>query len=152
MKNLVDFKNINRRAILSTFWIFVLLNVIFRDIHELFRPRYLQEIVTGTANGRVISDGQLLVAGIFLELTIVMVILSRVLSYRANRWANIIVGVLSVIFILTNGVNDLDDLFFAIVEVTALAVIVVLAWRWPERKGQAPIGESRSVMIPTAGE
>ena len=33
------------RAKLSTLWLFVFLNIIFRDIHEFARPELLQEIV-----------------------------------------------------------------------------------------------------------
>lgn len=32
---------------LSTLWIFTLLNVIFRDIHEFVRPGFLEELMTG---------------------------------------------------------------------------------------------------------
>lgn len=35
------------RAKLSSLWVFALLNVI-RDIHELFRPGFLEEMMTGT--------------------------------------------------------------------------------------------------------
>ena len=119
------------KAILSTIWIFVLLNVLFRDIHELFRPGFLEEIMTGTVNGNQMSEGLLLTAGIMLEIAIAMVILSRVLNYRVNRWANISAGVVTIGFIIANGANDRDDLFFAAVEVVALAIIVWYAWKWP---------------------
>ena len=39
---------IDKRALLSTLWIFVLLNVIFRDLHEFFRAGMIEEIITGT--------------------------------------------------------------------------------------------------------
>lgn len=41
----------DRKAKLSAAWVFVLLNVIFRDLHELFRPGMLAEMTTGTVNG-----------------------------------------------------------------------------------------------------
>ena len=120
---------------LSTLWIFVLLNVIFRDIHELFRPGLLEEMLTGTVNGVQMTEGTLLVAGIMLELLIVMVILSRLLTYSINRWANIIVGVIAIAFIIAvGGPKDLDDMFFAAIEVVSLTVIIWLAWRWPKQE------------------
>jgi len=82
------------KAKLSISWIFVLLNVIFRDIHELFRPGLLAEMMTGTVNGVQMTEGTLLVAGIMLEIPIAMVLLSRVLPYRINRWANLIASVI----------------------------------------------------------
>jgi Family of unknown function (DUF6326) len=121
----------NVRAKLSTLWIFVLLNVIFRDIHELFRHGLLEEMMTGTVNGVQMTEGTLLVAGIMLEVLLAMVILSRVLEYRANRWANIVVGVIAIPLVIGIGPKDLDDMFFATIEVVALALIIWSAWTWP---------------------
>src|SRR3990172_13351841 len=84
------------KTTLSTLWIFVLLNVIFRDIHELFRPELLEEMMAGVVNGVHITDELLLLGGIGMEILIAMVILSRVLPYRVNRWANIIVAPISI--------------------------------------------------------
>jgi hypothetical protein len=119
---------------LSTLWIFVLLNVIFRDIHELFRPGLLEEMTTGTVNGVQMTEGTLLVAGIMLEILIAMVILSRILEYRVNRWANIIVGALAMPLVIGIGPKDLDDMFFATIEVVALALIIWFAWKWPQQE------------------
>lgn len=131
--NLIQEKtNIDMKALLSTLWLFGLLNVIFRDIHELFRPGFLAEIMTGTVNGVAMTEGLLLQAGIMLEILIVMVPLSRLLPYSLNRWANIIVGILAIVYVIGSGTNDLDDTFFAAVEVVTLAGIVWLAWKWPK--------------------
>ena len=41
-------------------------------------------------------------AGVLIEISTVMILLSRILKYRANRWANIIAGVfLSVVQLVT---------------------------------------------------
>lgn len=100
------------QAKLSTLWIFVLLNVIFRDIHELFRPGLLQEMMTGIINGVQVTEGTLLMGGVMIEILIAMVILSRILKDRVNRWANIIVGAIAIPFIVSAGANDMDDIFF----------------------------------------
>ena len=123
-----------RKAILSTLWIFVLLNMIFRDFHELVRPGLLEEMMTGIVNGTQVTDELLLLGGIMAEVFIIMVILARVLKARANRWANIIVGTISIMLVVSNNTApDLDDIFFAAIEVTALAVIVWYAWTWPTK-------------------
>lgn len=122
-----------RKATLSTLWIFVLFNMIFRDIHELVRPGLLEEMMTGIVNGTQVTDELLLLGGIMAEVGIVMVVLARVLKVRANRWANIIVGAISIILVVSNNTApDLDDMFFAAIEVTALAVIIWYAWTWPK--------------------
>ena len=120
------------KALLSTLWLFVLINIIFRDIHELFRPGFLEEIMTATANGVQVSEATMLVAGILLQLPIGMIVLSRVLKIRVNRWANIIVGIFTVLIVAVNNTApDLDDLLFAAVEVISLVAIIWLAWKWP---------------------
>ena len=121
-----------RKSILSTLWIFVLLNMIFRDIHELGKPGLLEEMMTGIVNGTQVTDELLLLGGIMVEVIIVMVILARVLEVRFNRWANIIVGAISIMLVISNNTApDLDDMFFAVIEVTALVVIIWYAWTWP---------------------
>ena len=122
---------IDRKALLSTLWIFALFNVIFRDIHEIFRPGFLEEVMTGSVNGLQMTGGFLLLAAILLEIPIAMVLLSRVLKYRVNRWANIITGAVTIAFVIGNGVTDLDDMFFAAIVIVALSLIVWFAWQWP---------------------
>ena len=122
------------KTTLSTLWIFVLLNVIFRDIHELFRPELLEEMMAGVVNGVHITDELLLLGGIGMEILIAMVILSRVLPCRINRWANIIVGPISIPLVLSSGIHDLDDMFFFGIEIVALLLIAWLAWKWPKQE------------------
>ena len=118
------------RALLSTLWIFILFNMIFRDLHEFGRPGFLEEIMTGTVNGVQVTEELLLVGGIMAEIPISMVLLSRILEHKFNRWANIISATLTIAFVINNGVRDLDDVFFAAIEVVALALIIWCAWKW----------------------
>ena len=122
-----------RKATLSTLWIFVLLNMIFRDIHELVKPGYLEELMTGIVNGNQITDELLLLGGIMIEIVILMVLLSWILKVRNNRWANIIVGTITIVLVIINNTApDLDDMFFATIQLIALVIIVWYAWTWPK--------------------
>ncbi len=121
------------KAWLSNLWIFALLNVIFRDIHELFRPGLLEEMMTGTVNGVQMTQEILLVAGIFFEIPIVMVLLSRILPRRINRWANVVAGAVTLVFLISNGPNDLDDVWFLGITAVALLIIIGSALRWTNR-------------------
>ena len=103
------------KALLSTLWIFFLLNMIFRDIHDLVRPGLLEEMMTGIVNGTQVTDGLLLVGSIMVEIPISMVLLSRVLKYRLNRWANIILGSITLASVIGKKPIDLDDVLFTTV-------------------------------------
>ena len=121
---------IDKKALLSTLWIFVLLNVIFRDLHEFFRAEMIEEIITLTP----VSEQVMLIGGIMMEIPILMVLLSRILNYRINRWANIIIGAVTIALIIGLGQKDLDDIFFATIEVIALSAVIWLAVKWREPK------------------
>lgn len=74
---------------LSILWVFVMFNMAFADIVGFMNPGVLEEIMTGAGQIQV-TQGLMLVFSIILEIPIAMILLSRVLKYRANRWANII--------------------------------------------------------------
>jgi hypothetical protein len=118
------------KAKLSTLWIFVLFNLIFRDIHEFARPGFLEGIMA-----RQVSEELLLLGGIMIEIPIAMVLLSRLLKVRANRPANIIAGALMIVLVIVNNTApDLDDIFFATIEVAAMSLIVWFAWKLPKQE------------------
>lgn len=127
-----NFVGVDRKALLSTLWIFVLFNLIFRDIHGFFRPGFLAKIMTGIVNGTEINDGVMLLGGIMAEIPISMVLLSRILNYSINRWANMVAGAITIASIVSLVQQDLDDLFFATIEIISLSVIIWLACQWRE--------------------
>src|SRR5512142_951077 len=93
-----------RRVVLSTLWIFAVLNYIYADVYTLFfnpvlRPDAWKRFLEGSAGGIQITQGFVLVTAILMETAIAMVLLSRVLPYRANRWANILSGGFHSLFV-----------------------------------------------------
>lgn len=126
-------------AKLSTLWIFVLINMLFADIFSFMEPGALRQIVAGEAvDGTVVTPLFLLAAAGLTEISIVMVLLSRFLNYRANRWANIFGGLFTIVYVIGLGSNTPHYLFIASIEVICSAWIVWLAWRWraPESRGR----------------
>jgi len=108
---------------LQALWIFATFNYIYADVLTLFDKTVATNL----------SQGSLLGAAILVETAIVMVLLSRILPYRANRWANIIVGVintLAVLISLTVATPALYYLFFAVIEIATTSFIVWYAWNW----------------------
>jgi len=76
----------------------------------------------------------LLGAAILVETAIAMVLLSRMLKYRANRWANIIVGAVNTLAVLASlliATPAAYYAFFAVIEIATALVIIWYAWRWP---------------------
>lgn len=115
---------------LSTLWIFVMFNMAFADIVGFMNPGALEDIMTGNV-GIEITQGLLLVFAILLEIPIAMIVLSRVLKYSANRWANIIAGVITILFVIGGGNPSLSYIFFATIEVLCMLLIIWYAWKWP---------------------
>ena len=123
----------DRKVILSTLWIFATLNYLYCDVVGLMNPDLLRQYLTGSVNSIHITQGFLLGAGILVEIPMAMVLLSRVLSYRANRWANVAAGsVMTVVQCLTLVLTPpAYYIFFSIIEIACTAFIVWYAWTWP---------------------
>ena len=119
------------RATLSSAWTTVVLAMLLRDVHELLRPGFVAEVMTGTVNGVVLTEGFLLIAGVVVVVPVLMVLASRVLSERATRWATLVVAPLVALGIVASGLGDSDDVLFAAVEIGVLAFAAWTAWRGP---------------------
>ena len=117
---------------LSTLWIFVLFNIIFLEFHKLLQPGFIEEIITGFIGGAQMTQGVLLLGAIVLEIPIAMLLLSRLLQYRVNRWANIIAGAITIMAVVGNVSTDLDNIFFTTIIVAFLSLIIWYAWKWPD--------------------
>src|SRR5690348_16387787 len=76
----------DRKVILSALWIFATLNYLYADVFTLFFNPTAQKETWAMPQGAV------LVFAILMETALAMVLLSRVLKYGANRWANIAAG------------------------------------------------------------
>ena len=121
------------RVKLSTLWVVVMFNIAFADIVGFLHPGTLEQIMTGDV-GFEITQGLLLVFAILLEIPIAMIFLARVLNYTANRWANIIAGVITILFVIGGGSATLAYIFFATIEVGCMLLIIWYAWTWPEQE------------------
>jgi len=112
---------------LSMLWIFVLFNMIYADIISLMDAGSPIRRVMG---GAPMPPGGLLAGAVLMETSIAMVLLSRLLKRKANRWANIIVGVINIVAVIAGGQHPYYILF-ATIEVVCMSLIVWYAWKWP---------------------
>src|SRR5215204_1800403 len=118
---------------LSTLWITASLSYLYCDVISLMDPVLLKQYLTGTVNGMAFTPGFLLGAAILISIPITMVLLSRVLNYRANRWANITAATAMTVVqtaTLFLGVPAPYYLFLSIIEITCTVLIVRYAWKW----------------------
>ena len=118
---------------LSTLWLFAVLNYLYCDVVSLMDSGLLKQYLAGTVNGMEMSRAFLLGASVLMEIPIAMVLLSRVLGYRPNRWANIVAGaIMTAVQSATLAIGSPAPyyLFSSAVEIAATAFIVWSAWKW----------------------
>jgi hypothetical protein len=115
---------------LSILWVFAVLNYIYADVFTALDP--------SSDNGSVrMSHGMMLGAAVFMETAIVMVPLARLLKYRANRWANVLAGIIHTVAVIaslfvTGKMPASNYVFFASIESVTTSIIVRCAWKWTE--------------------
>jgi len=120
---------------LSTFWVFVMFNMLAADILIFEYPGFLKGIMTGYAEKLRITPGLLLIAAIMMEIPIAMIFLSRVLKYSVNRWANIIAGVITIAIVIGGGSTVPHAIFLETMEVVGMLLIIWYAWKWRNPEG-----------------
>ena len=138
IKKTVDVQD--KKAVLSTLWIFLAANYIYCDLLSHMEPAVLRELITtGTLGSIQVTQVFLLSAAILLEIPFAMILLSRVLPYRVNRWANVIAGaVMALVQVGTMGMGTpptLHYLFYSAIEVACNLFIVWYAWKWRNPEG-----------------
>lgn len=121
-------KKIATRTLLSTLWVVVMINMLKADILSLYIPGTAEEVAR-TAGDTPIPL-LMLGAAVIMEIFTLMILLSRVLPFRVNRWANIITSVITIAFVIGGGSSHPHYLFIAAVEVICLLLIVWFAWQW----------------------
>ena len=121
-------KRIATNTLLSTLWIVVVINMLKADILSLYIPGAAEELAR-TAGDTPIP---LLMLGgaIMMQISTLMILLSRVLPYGLNRWANIVTSIITIAFIVGGAASYPHYLFLATVEVICLLLIVWFAWKW----------------------
>ena len=118
-------ERIDRKSLLSSLWLFAMLTYTYGDVVTLMDP-----IKHGTIE---LTEGFLLGGSIYMMIPISMVLLSRILKYRANRWASIIAGTIMTITLtltLFVAVPTMYYAFFTAIEIACTSLIVWFAWKW----------------------
>ena len=130
----------NTKVLLSTLWVFAVFNYLYADVVTLMDSEILAMLMTGQVGSIRMTRGVLFGAAVLVETAIAMVLLSRVLRYRLNRWANIIAGAIHTMAVALSvftggGAPAPYYVFFATIEVACTLFIIWYAWRWKPATG-----------------
>ena len=124
----------DKKVILSALWIFATLNYLYCDVLGLMDSVLLNQYLAGEVNGMTVNQNFLVAGAILMEIPIAMVLLSLILKYKANRWANIVAGSIKTIAMLATMFvgPTLYYIFFGTIEIATTIFIVWYAWNWSE--------------------
>lgn len=120
---------------LSALWIFAILNYLYADVLGLYSTETIEAIMAGSVGGIVFTPAFMLGAAVLMETAMIMVPLSLLLPYRANRIANIIAGLIHTTAVFSSMfVGTAPEpyyIFFGSIEIVTTLLIIWFAWRWP---------------------
>jgi len=116
---------INPKVLLSTLWIVILFNMIVRDLHEFLREGYIAQMIT-----LQIPETTMLMYAVIAQIPILMILLSRILKEKSNKWYNTVAAIITSLgFLSTLPTADMDDVFFVIIQNILLLIVLRVAWR-----------------------
>jgi len=133
---------------LSLLWLFALLNYLYADVLALWAMAGSRILVK-------LPPWALMGSAVLMEIPIAMILLCRLLPFRASRPANIIAG---LVLTLINGfltyVPPLagwgrppafaEYLFFATIETVCTSAIIWQAWTWSRVEGSKDLRGARN--------
>lgn len=124
-KNPVSAVPRDKKLVISSLWLFAMLTYTYGDVVTLMDP---------VKHGSIeLTEGFLLGGSIFMMIPITMVLLSRLLKYRANRLTSIIAGTfmsLAIVVTLFAAVPTIYYVFFTLIEIASTSLIAWIAWKW----------------------
>ena len=120
----------------SVLWLFLAVTMVANTMLYFLVPGVIDEIRAGEIVGMPAGHGLLLFMAItYFWVPLVMAVLSLTLKYKANRWANVILGIFYVGFILfelTMNVTTVAYPYVMLMDISAVvaaALIVRYAWK-----------------------
>jgi hypothetical protein len=143
------------RIKLAVLWLFWIMGFLVHMFLALFEEGVIEQIIEGEFVGMQITSSAMLFFAIFMLVPLVMAPLSLIVKDKANRWANIVLGVVYTVLCVFDSIGtaviDISilstyDILLYISHIVASALIVLYAWKWPQQEVQ--VG---SIHTPTSG-
>ncbi len=127
---------VNVKIKLSIMWATLMFIYLYVDFFGLFQPGALETILAGKVWVFEITQTWAMSAMLLMTVPSLMVLLSLVLKAKANRWLNIIMGILYIIVAIGSVIGETWAyyIFGTIVELVLLLVIIWTAWKWPTQE------------------
>ena len=119
------------QIILSALWIATMLTYLLGDVLRIFSGDFKAGEM-GSSGGMKMTQPMMLGIAVLMVIPIVMVFLTLILGYPANRWANIIVAVFFFLFNLVGlpTYPSAYDRFLIAVSLVFNSLTVWYAWKW----------------------
>ena len=131
---IIDMKDrkVKPQLLLSSLWIFILFNMLLRDMHQFLNPQFMDQLMIQN-----VPEHLVLIFGFILEIPILMIPLSLILKDKTNTWANVFASCITLIGIAYSlTMADMDDTFFAIIELIAIGFILRTAFQLTSLPGK----------------
>ena len=122
----------DRKKLLSVLWIFLTVNYIYCDVFSLHDAKMLELFLTGEVGSMKITEEFLLSFAAIMQIPMIMIVLSRYLAFRFNKYLNIFAAALSgsiQSYTVYMG-GTLYYLFFSFFEIATALLIIVVAATW----------------------
>lgn len=130
-----------RQHLLSLLWIFITVNYIYCDVFTLHLAPYLEAFLAGQFGSISITEEFLLIFAFIMQIPMIMILLSRVLAFTLNKYANLLAGIITTsiqAFTVTMG-GSLHYLFFSFFEICTGIFIIYLAATWKKNETSLPL-------------
>ena len=126
--------NVNVRIKISALWASMLFVFVYVDLFSLYRADVRADIEAGEISGFTVNQSFLLATTVYVVIPSLMVSCALVLPPRADRIANIALGIVYALTIIAGAIGE-GNYYYILgraIEVALLAAIVYYAWNWPK--------------------
>jgi len=122
---------------LAALWIFIAVGTLASPyVFAVWTPGVIEQMIAGEVYGEVLSEGIIVISILFLLIPMIMTLLPLYLKDKANRWVNIIVGIVFVFFGIAGVYDSMISIPSLILmefpKLVVAALIVWHAWKWPK--------------------
>ena len=134
-------ENVALKTRLAVLWLFIAVTMSANTTLYFIVPGVVDEIRAGKVVGMQAGPELLLVMAVtYFWVPLVMAVLSLTLRDKANRWANIILGIFYagfILFELTMNITTVAYPYVILMDTSAIVVAALIAWyayRWAKQE------------------